>query len=260
MERSAACPPYGVQPGSRTKIKACGAFSAFARALDGTGPSIEYWLGMEHLTRKLPLNSDSCRFAARLGLLLAVTTGPPLALRAEVRLPKVFSSHMVLQREQPVGVWGWADPNESVTVRLGAENRQIRADDKGQWKVTLPAMKAGGPLTLTVSASNSLQFEDVMIGEVWLASGQSNMEMGIGAARDGKAEIAAANYPGIRLLMVPNRWTPEPQSDMEGTWKVCTPQTVAESGWGGFSAAAYYFGRELHKELGVTVGLIDEIC
>jgi sialate O-acetylesterase len=101
-----------------------------------------------------------------------------------------------------------------------------------------------------------------MIGEVWLCSGQSNMEMGIGMCNNANEEIAAADYPGIRLLMVPNRWTPDPQSDTtesntEGTWKLCSPKTIAEGGWSGFSAAAYYFGRELHKQLGVTVGLID---
>ena len=96
-----------------------------------------------------------------------------------------------------------------------------------------------------------------MVGEVWLCSGQSNMEMGIGMCLDAQNEIAAADYPGIRLLMVTKSWKPEPQNDIEGTWKVCSPKTVAEGGWGGFSACAYYFGRELHKKLGVAVGLID---
>jgi sialate O-acetylesterase len=176
---------------------------------------------------------------------------------AEVRLPKVFSSHMVLQQEKPVVVWGWAQPGEKVTVELGTANQEVQANERGEWKAVLPATKAGGPYTLTVSGSNKVQFEDVMVGEVWLCSGQSNMEMGIGAARDAKEEIAAADYPGIRLLLVTKSWKPEPQSDIEGTWKVCTPKTVAEGGWSGFSACAYYFGRELHKKLGVPVGLID---
>lgn len=164
---------------------------------------------------------------------------------------------MVLQQEKPLVVWGWAQPNETVTVLLGSETRQVQANDRGEWKAVLPAMKAGGPYTLTITGSSTVGFEDVMVGEVWLCSGQSNMEMGIGAARDGKAEIAAANYPGIRLLKVAKRWTPEPQSDMDGEWKVCTPKSVAEGGWSGFSAAGYYFGRELHQQLGVAVGLID---
>ncbi|MRR38927.1 9-O-acetylesterase, partial [bacterium] len=135
------------------------------------------------------------------------------------------------------------------------------------WKVTLPARKAGGPFTLEVGGSNTLQLEDVLIGEVWLASGQSNMEWGIGACQDGQAEIAAAQHPNLRLFMVPNRWTPEPQRDLEapkggerqaeGAWKVCSPETVAEGGYRGFSGVAYFFGRELEKQLHVPVGLFD---
>src|ERR1700744_1832414 len=96
-----------------------------------------------------------------------------------------------------------------------------------------------------------------MIGEEWLCSGQSNMEFGLGRANNASEEIAKANHPGLRLLMVENRWTPQPQSDIGGTWKVCMPESVAEGGWQGFSAVAYFFGRELNQKLGVTVGLID---
>jgi sialate O-acetylesterase len=177
--------------------------------------------------------------------------------RAEVRLPKVFASHMVLQQEMPLVIWGWAQPNEMVTVTLASATAQAQANERGEWKVVLPAMKAGGPLTLKVTGSSSVELDDVMIGEVWLCSGQSNMEMGIGVARDGEKEIAEANHPGLRLLMVTRSWTPVPQTNIDGEWKVCSPQTVAEGGWGGFSAAAYYFGRELHQKLGVTIGLID---
>ena len=190
----------------------------------------------------------------------------PLA-SAEVRLPRVFGSHMVLQQEKPLVFWGWSDPNETIAVTLGSETRQAKANERGEWKITLPARKAGGPLALKVKGTSEVVFEDVLIGEVWLASGQSNMEMGIGSCRDGKEEIAAANHPDIRLFMVANRWTPEPQADLdagkpgetkpEGRWKVCSPETIAEGGWGGFSAAAYYFGRELQQQLRVPVGLID---
>ena len=188
---------------------------------------------------------------------LALGGGFGLTARAEVRLPKVLASHMVLQREQPLPVWGWANPGETVTVQLDKVTRTAKANARGEWKTVLPARPAGGPFVLTVNGSSVVKCEDVMVGEVWLCSGQSNIEMGIGMGRDAAKEIAAADYPGIRLLMVPNRWTPEPQSDMDGTWKVCLPKTVAEDGWGGFSAGAYYFGRELHKRLGVAVGLID---
>ncbi|HEX3989423.1 MAG TPA: sialate O-acetylesterase [Verrucomicrobiae bacterium] len=176
---------------------------------------------------------------------------------AEVRLPKVFATHMVLQQEKPIVVWGWAQPNETVTVTIDRATSQAQANDRGEWKTTLPAMKAAGPFTLKVTGSSSVQFDDVMIGEVWLCSGQSNMEMGIGAAADGEREIAAADHPGIRLLLVAKKWDPLPQTDIDGEWKVCSPKTVAEGGWSGFSAAAYYFGRELNARLGVTIGLID---
>jgi sialate O-acetylesterase len=177
---------------------------------------------------------------------------------AAIRLPQVFSSHMVLQREMPVVIWGWAEPNEKVTVGISTATAETTANDKGEWKVVLPAMKASGPFVMTVAGGNSIQLNDVMIGEVWLCSGQSNMEMGIGMVNNAKEEIARANYSRVRLLMVPNSWTPEPQTDIKETeWKVCSPETIAQGGWGGFSATAYFFGRELHKTLGVAVGLID---
>ena len=181
----------------------------------------------------------------------------PATILAEIRLPHIFGSHMVLQREKPVTIWGWATPGENVTVQLGSTIETTKANGSGEWKVVLPIMPAGGPYTLTVSGSNTLTCEDVMVGEVWLCAGQSNMEFGIGRTDNAKAEIAAANHPGIRLLMVKGDWAPLPKSDMEGIWKVCTPATVAEGGWQGFSAVAYFFGRELNARLGVTVGLID---
>lgn len=186
------------------------------------------------------------------GLLVAVPS-----LRADVRLPRVFGDHMVLQQEKPVALWGWAAPGEKVEVRLGADAVSTTATPAGEWKAELPARRAGGPFTLTVTAANTLRLEDVLVGEVWLCSGQSNMEMGVRMCAQGEAEVAAAQHPQIRLLMVPNRWTPQPQNDIEAAWKVCSPQTVGEGGWGGFSAAGYYFGRELHRRLGVPVGLID---
>lgn len=178
-------------------------------------------------------------------------------VRAEVRLPQVFGNHMVIQRDKPVKLWGWAAPGERIEIRLGEEVQVTEATSLGEWKAELPARRAGGPYTLEVKGSNTVQFEDILVGEVWLCSGQSNMEMGVRMCADGEAEVANARYPGIRLLMVPNRWSPEPQTDMEASWKVCSPETVGEGGWGGFSAAGYYFGRELHRRLGVPIGLID---
>lgn len=175
---------------------------------------------------------------------------------AEIRLPHVFASHMVLQQQKPVVLWGWAAPGEAVSVDLAGNRQQGKANENGEWRVVLPALQAGGPLALSVTGSNTIKLDDILVGEVWLCSGQSNMEMGIGMANNAKEEIAAADYPQIRLMLVPKALATLPQSDVDATWKPCAPQTIAEGGWGGFSAAAYYFGRELHQKLKVPVGLI----
>jgi sialate O-acetylesterase len=176
---------------------------------------------------------------------------------AEIRLPHVFGSHMVLQRQKPIVIWGWAQPGEIVTVKLDSSEQTTQANDKGEWKVTLPAMEAGGPYELTISGSSTIKLEDILIGEVWLCSGQSNMEFGMGNVKNSETEIAQANHPNIRLLLVARSWTNAPQSDIEATWKICTPQSVTEGGWNGFSAVAYYFGRELNQKLNVPVGLVE---
>ncbi len=195
---------------------------------------------------------------------LAMVAGAGRAALAEVKLPKVFASHMVLQRDMPLTVWGWDQPNQAVTVEVAGQKATAKASDRGEWKAKLPALKAGGPFAMTVTGSSTVKLDDVLVGEVWLCSGQSNMEQGIGMCLNSEAEIAAADHPQIRLLMVDNRFTPRPMDDIEanpaagvGVWKVCSPKTIAESGWAGFSGAAYYFGRELQKQLNVPVGLID---
>lgn len=177
---------------------------------------------------------------------------------ADVRLPHVFASNMILQQEQPIPVWGWADAGEAVTVTLGEVSASTSADPTGRWRVTLPARKADGQaLTMTVKGNNTITFTDVLMGEVWICSGQSNMQQGVGACDNAAEEIAAANYPNIRLFMVPLKFSPEPTDDVDATWRTCSPETIANPGWGGFSGAAYYFGRKLHKDLGVPVGLIQ---
>lgn len=190
-------------------------------------------------------------------LLAALICSLAAAAHAEVRLPKVFSDHMVLQQGKPVQVWGWAAANEKVTIEIAGQKVSATANAQGEWKAALPALPAGGPHKLTVTGVNSVTFDDVLIGEVWLCSGQSNMEMGIAQCDGAETAIAAADRPQIRLLSVLNRWTPLPQSDIEATWRVCTPASVKEGGWGGFSACAYYFGRKLQDELHVPIGLID---
>ncbi|MGA3028284.1 MAG: sialate O-acetylesterase [Bryobacteraceae bacterium] len=182
-----------------------------------------------------------------------------LAPRAtcEVRLPGILGSHMVLQRDQPIHIWGWAAPGEKVRVEMRGVSRNAAADELGKWGVYLPPAPAGGPYQLTVSGSNTIVLDDVLIGDVWFASGQSNMEMPMkgwpGAQLQNAAEeIAHASQPGIRLLLIHHKTSEFPLPDIEGSWTVCTPQTAAS-----FSAVAYFFGRELATREHVPIGLID---
>ncbi|MFH1568765.1 MAG: sialate O-acetylesterase, partial [Gemmatimonadota bacterium] len=171
---------------------------------------------------------------------------------ADVRLPAIFGDHMVLQQQQPIRVWGWAEPGEQVTVHLGRHRARATADAGGRWQVELPARKAGGPTRLVVEGANRLELTDVLVGEVWIGSGQSNMQMSVQAVDDAGLEIEAADHPRIRLFTVPRVPAFSPQEDVVGTWQVCSPETVP-----GFSAVAYFFGRQIHRELGVPVGLVN---
>ena len=194
----------------------------------------------------------------KMALWLALSMALVPALRAELTLPGVISDHMVLQQQQADPIWGWDTPGTTVTVSFAGQDYTAIAGDDGRWSVKLASQPANStPQTLTVAGSSKRVLQDVLIGEVWLCSGQSNMEMGIGVAQNGPQEIAAANYPAIRLLKVPKQWLPEPQANQAANWKTCTPETIAEGGWNGFTAAGYYFGRELHRRLNVPVGLID---
>jgi len=188
---------------------------------------------------------------------LALLAAAIPSARADVHLPHVLANDMVLQREMPIPVWGWASPGEEVTCELGAGKVTAKADGDGKWIVRLPAMPAGGPYDLTVHGHNTLKLTGVFVGEVWLCSGQSNMEMGINMVKDSKAEIAAANHPEIHLFLVPKTKAGLAATDVDAKWKVCSPASIVEGGWNGFSAAAYFFGREIQKELGVHVGLIE---
>ena len=174
-------------------------------------------------------------------------------LHAAVSLPCVFQQHMVLQREHKIPVWGWAAPGETVTVVLQSNTAAATADAAGAWCTTLPAMKAGGPYILTVAGTNSITIQDVLIGDVWLCSGQSNMEMGVNGAQNGKEEMAAANYPNIRLFYGGGDLAATPQADEKnGSWWVCAPDTV-----GYFSAVGYFFARAIYLEQRVPVGIMN---
>ena len=148
----------------------------------------------------------------------------PMA-QAELKLPAVIADHMVLQQKQSNPIWGWDTPGTKITVSFAGKTYAATADNDGKWTVSLDPQAANAPpQSLIVEGSTRREIQDVLIGEVWLCSGQSNMEMGLGLVDNGPEEIAHADYPNIRLLMVPNRWTPQAQDDMEGTWKVCSPK------------------------------------
>lgn len=178
---------------------------------------------------------------------------------ADVTLPTVFGDHMVLQRDAAVPVWGWAEPGESVTVAFRNQSKTATADSQGNWRVELDPLAVGDPGTLTVAGSNKVELSDVLVGEVWVCSGQSNMNFAVNGAIDSDLEAAAANFPNLRLFKVPQLTATEPQSDVNNNgervdipWQPCTPQTIP-----GFTAVGFFFGRQLHQTLQVPVGLIQ---
>ena len=187
-------------------------------------------------------------------------------VRAEVRLPAVISDHMVVQAAVSVAIWGWAEAGEEVAVSLAGQTQTTTTGADGKWQVRLGKLKATSePQTLTVKGRNTLIVQDVLIGEVWLASGQSNMEMQIkgrmhGSVNRADEEIAAATFPAIRMFVHDQPFaiyelpTPpsEPLADRPGRWRVCSPETVAD-----FSAIGYFFARDLHRQLGTPVGILS---
>lgn len=181
-----------------------------------------------------------------------------LAANAEVRLPKILSSHMVLQRDRPIYLWGWAEPGENVSATFKNNTQTAAADKLGHWSLYFSPQPAGGPFLLTIKGSNTIDLDDILIGDVWFASGQSNMEMplqgfpGNSITQNSEEEIRNANQPNIRLLHVRHKASDYPLPDYEQSWTPCTPETARN-----FSAVAYFFGRELTKREHVPIGLID---
>lgn len=201
---------------------------------------------------------------------LVFLTAPCLA---DVRLPKILDSNMVLQRNSDVRIWGWADTGEEVRVSCDWMDAQesVTADAIGKWQVSIKTGEAGGPHTITIAGNNSIQLEQVLFGEVWIGSGQSNMEMPLTGAsgaytgiKDAAKEVAEASYPEIRLFQAGNFSSKEPLDDVQAgiimygippaacQWQACTPETIPT-----FSSTAYFFARELYRELKVPIGIID---
>jgi sialate O-acetylesterase len=199
-------------------------------------------------------------------LLLAAGLLAPARLRAQDAatdrpfLHPLFTDHMVLQRDSGTRVWGWTEPGREVTVTLAGQTATGKADANGRWLATLPALAAGGPHSLTVTGPQTVEIQDVLVGDVWLCSGQSNMQMSVSGSLNAKEEIAAATHPRIRFFSVP--WAgmrpgrprlmhTEPQATAAAKWEVCSPETA-----GGFSAIAYFFARDLQAAVDVPIGLI----
>ena len=172
---------------------------------------------------------------------------------AEIKLPAIIGDNMVLQQGQKVAVWGWAEADEEVMVSVSWHSMQwgVKADKEGRWQFKMNSPKVGGPYEMTLTGKNTIRIKNILVGEVWVGSGQSNMQMSVQGSANSKEEIAAAKYPKIRLFSVQREVADRPKLDCVGSWVECSPETVP-----GFSAVAYYFGRELRKELDVPVGLI----
>ena len=186
-------------------------------------------------------------------LLFIVVFCAALTMYAEVVLPKIFSDNMVLQRHVMIPVWGKADVNEKIVVKFNGQTKTTKTDKNGKWIVRLDAESAGGPYELSIIGKNSIQFKNVLVGEVWLCSGQSNMEWSVGISMNAKKEIASADYPQIRHVKIPHNINSLPKSDLTPVeWKICDSTTVSE-----FSGVAYFFARMIYDSLKIPIGLIN---
>ncbi|MHC4087760.1 MAG: sialate O-acetylesterase [Planctomycetota bacterium] len=183
-------------------------------------------------------------------VLLLVNTG---VVFADVKLPAVIGDNMVLQQGKVAHIWGWAEPNEQVMVNASWRTMtwEVTANKDGKWSFEMSPPKTAGPHEMTVSSKNSITIKNILVGEVWVCSGQSNMQWSVNRSANAEQEIAWADYPKVRLFTVKRKVANEQQTDCEGSWTMCSPETVP-----GFSAVGYFFGRELHKELNVPIGLI----
>lgn len=174
------------------------------------------------------------------------------ALQADVKLPALISDHMLLQQQGPVRIWGWADPGESVTVGFLGQKVAGKAGADGRWAIFLKPLKAGQAGEMTIAGKNSIKIQDVLVGDVWVGSGQSNMGFTMARVDRAEQEIAAANFPQIRLFSVKLQVADQPAEDTTGKWVLCSPETVKN-----FSAVLYLFGREIHQTRKMPVGLIN---
>ena len=188
----------------------------------------------------------------RLATLVGFLVGSGAMASAAPSLPSLFSDHMVLQRGKPIPIWGRADPGESIRVTLAERSAEVVAGPDGRWRAVLQPLAPGGPWTLVVEGKTRLLVRDVLVGEVWVASGQSNMHFALRSSSTAVEDLPLASHGGIRLFTVPRSSSLKPREDAGGRWVTCSPLAAAE-----FSAVAYHFGLELHRRLGVPVGLVQ---
>ena len=199
-------------------------------------------------------------------LALLAATGDQLALASaatnNASLPFVspmFGDNMVLQRGKANRFWGWAKPGQAIRVEIAGQTATAVTGPDGRWQAEVKVPAPGGPYTVKITGpEQSVVLHEVLVGDVWLCGGQSNMELGLGQVRNGDEEIKSANHPEIRLFMVQQHVSYSPTAVPQGSWKICSLQTVASNGWNGFSAVAYFFGRKLQDELHVPIGLIED--
>jgi sialate O-acetylesterase len=210
------------------------------------------------------------RFFSFISALLLAVSSARAVDSAKPFLHPLFADHMVLQRGMPDPIWGWTDPGATVTVRVKGKTYTATADASGKWLAKIGPFKAGGPYTITISGPQEVTLSDVLVGDVWLCSGQSNMEMGIANGKNAAEEIKNANYPNIRLFGVPKVIRNQPQplfGPMENgqpawpkgrvQWMPCTPESIQIGDWAGFTAVGYFFGRQLATDLKAPIGLIQ---
>lgn len=191
------------------------------------------------------------------GILLCIFHAAALAAAPLPLVSPIFGDNMVLQRDQPARIWGWAHPGQRIQVELAGQTAVATAASDGCWRVKIKTPPAGGPYDLRISGPDqSITLHGVMAGEVWLCGGQSNMQLPLSRAKNGAQEIKAADHPEIRFFSVQSQVAYAPARAPKGSWKICSPQTVDENG--GFSAVAYYFGCKLHDELHVPIGLVED--
>ena len=202
------------------------------------------------LLQNMPLSLSNSSSILNVSLITAALFGCLFPCVGEVTTPAVIGSNMVLQQNHKNPIWGWADAGESINVSIAGQTHKVKADSNGNWKIILNPMKASSDAkTLKI---NDLKYENILVGEVWLCSGQSNMGWALGNSDDADLEIMTANYPNLRLISVPQVGTQDPQINFNGRWETTTPETAKN-----FSAVGYLFGRRLHLALGVPIGLID---